>query len=112
MLLFVDIYLRFLCRWVSTDCTQIERESTRVGVIREFWDRIAYRLDDMLERTQDIVRLHDIHLLALKHLIDCICTGEISITLLPGVEVIKNALMPIRGVHSIRFSFSLQPCKP
>ncbi|KAL9915483.1 kelch-like protein 17 isoform X1 [Glossina fuscipes] len=56
--------------------------------------------DDMLERTQGIVRLHDIDLLALKHLIDYIYTGEITIT-----EQNVQTLLPASSLlqmHSVR----------
>uniref|UniRef100_A0A1B0A2M4 BTB domain-containing protein n=1 Tax=Glossina pallidipes TaxID=7398 RepID=A0A1B0A2M4_GLOPL len=92
----------------STDCIQIEHERNRIAVIREFWNRIAYRLDDMLERTQGIVRLHDIDLLVLKHLIDYICTGEITITLLPASGLDK--MLYCLSVESIAFALEITTC--
>lgn len=56
--------------------------------------------DDMLERTQGIVRLHDIDVVAIKHLIDYIYTGEITITE-QNVQVLLPASSLLQ-MHSVR----------
>ena len=56
--------------------------------------------DDMLERTQGIVRLHDIDVIAIKDLIDYIYTGEITITE-QNVQVLLPASSLLQ-MHSVR----------
>ncbi|KAH8254984.1 hypothetical protein KR038_011454, partial [Drosophila bunnanda] len=56
--------------------------------------------DDMLERTQGLVRLHDVDSTALRQLIDYTYTGEITIT-----EQNVQVLLPASGLlqmHSVR----------
>ncbi|XP_023161734.2 kelch-like protein 17 [Drosophila hydei] len=56
--------------------------------------------DDMLERTQGLVRLHDVDSAALRQLIDYTYTGEITIT-----EQNVQVLLPASGLlqmHSVR----------
>lgn len=54
----------------------------------------------MLERTQGAVKLHDIDALALKHLIDYIYTGKITITE-QNVQVLLPASSLLQ-MHSVR----------
>lgn len=56
--------------------------------------------DDMLERTQGIVRLHDIDVTAVRDLIDYIYTGEITITE-QNVQVLLPASSLLQ-MHSVR----------
>lgn len=54
----------------------------------------------MLERTQEAVQLHDIDAVALKHLVDYIYTGEITITE-QNVQMLLTASSLLQ-MHSVR----------
>lgn len=69
--------------------------------------------DDMLERTKDVVELHDIEAQSLKQLIDFAYTGEIDITE-ENVQVLlpASSLLQIQSVREACCKFLLRQLHP
>lgn len=72
-----------------------------------------HSLDDMLERNQGAVRLHDVDVTALRQLIDYTYTGEITITE-DNVQVLlpASSLLQIHSVREACCKFLLRQLHP
>lgn len=74
---------------------------------------LSYQEDDMLERKQEVIELHDIDAPSLKQLIDFAYTGEIIITE-ENVQVLlpASSLLQIQSVREACCKFLLRQLHP